>query len=174
VTLAIWLVLGACAIAVATDVVTRRIPNALTLALAAAALILHGLHGWAPLGVAVAAMAAVLCLGYVAFSFGWLGGGDVKLLAASAATLGFPDAIPFLLYTAIGGGVLGCAFAVATGRLGSVFRAVGLILRPFAYNGTVAIKPTSPTMMPYACAIALGAVAVALSHTSAPFLRLHL
>ena len=39
--LAIWIVLAACAIAVATDLTSRRIPNALTIGLAATALGLH-------------------------------------------------------------------------------------------------------------------------------------
>jgi prepilin peptidase CpaA len=173
-TLAIWLVLAACAVAVATDVSMRRIPNLLNAALALAAVVLAAMHG--PLAVAstIATFGAVLVLGFVAFSLGWLGGGDVKLLAAGAAVLGFPDAIPFIIYTAIGGGVLALAFAVATGRLVPVLKAVALVLRPFAFKGTVAVAPTSPMTLPYACAIAFGAVAVALSHTAAPFLRLQL
>ena len=173
-TLAIWLVLGTCAIAVATDLRFRRIPNALTAALAIAALGLHAASGLAAFGIALATLVAVLCIGLVAFSFGWLGGGDVKLLAAGAAALGFPDAVPFLVYTAIGGGILGVAFAAATGRLGSVMKSVALILRPYAYKGTVPVAPTNPIMLPYAVAIAFGAAAVALSHTAAPFLRLPL
>jgi prepilin peptidase CpaA len=173
-TLAIWLVLGACAIAVATDLRSRRIPNALTAALAVAALGLHATSGWAAFGIALATLVGVLFIGLVAFSFGWLGGGDVKLLAAGAAALGFPDAVPFLVYTAIGGGVLAIVFATVTGRLGSVLRSVSLILRPFAYKGTVAVAPANPIMLPYAVAIAFGALAVALSHTAAPFLRLPL
>jgi Flp pilus assembly protein protease CpaA len=98
----------------------------------------------------------------------------VKLLAAGAAALGFPDAVPFLVYTAIGGGVLALVFAAVTGRLGTVLRSVALIVRPFAYKGTTPVAPTDPIMLPYAIAIAFGAVAVALSHSAAPFLRLPL
>ncbi|MGP6157049.1 MAG: prepilin peptidase [Vulcanimicrobiaceae bacterium] len=173
-TLAIWVVLAACAVAVATDVSMRRIPNLLNAALALAAVALAAMHGPLAVASAIGTFVAVLLLGFVAFSFGWLGGGDVKLLAAGAAVLGFPDAIPFLVYTAIGGGVLALVFALATGRLVPVLRAVALVLRPFAFKGTVAVAPTSPMTLPYACAIALGAVAVALSHTAAPFLRLSL
>jgi prepilin peptidase CpaA len=174
ITLATWLVLGACAIAVATDLRSRRIPNVLTAALAVAALGLHATSGLAGFGVALATLVGVLFLGLVAFSFGWLGGGDVKLLAAGAAALGFPDALPFLVYTAIGGGVLALVFAAVTGRLGTVLRSVALIVRPFAYKGTTPVAPTDPIMLPYAIAIAFGAVAVALSHSAAPFLRLPL
>jgi prepilin peptidase CpaA len=174
-TVGIWLVLGACAIAVATDLRSRRIPNWLTAALAVAALGFHAASGGiAGLGIAVATLLAVLFIGFVAFSFKWLGGGDVKLLAAGAAALGFPDAVPFLVYTAVGGGLLAIVFALATGRFMTVMKSVTLLLRPFAYKGTTPVAPVNPIMLPYACAIAFGAVAVALSHTAAPFLRLPL
>jgi prepilin peptidase CpaA len=174
-TLGIWLVLAACSVAVATDLRTRRIPNWLTAALAVAALCFHAVTGgFAGFGISLATLVVVLFIGFVTFSFGWLGGGDVKLLAAGAAALGFPDAVPFLVYTAIGGGILAIVFAIATGRLGSVMKSVALLLRPFAYKGTTPVAPANPIMLPYACAIAFGALAVALSHTAAPFLRLPL
>jgi prepilin peptidase CpaA len=174
ISIAIWLVLVACAVAVLTDVRARRIPNALTAGLALVALALHATHGWAAFGASALTLAVVLVLGSVAFSFRWLGGGDVKLLAAGAATLGLPDAIPFVVYTAIGGGLLALVVAVATGRLGSVVASVALVLRPLAFKGTTAVAPRDPIMLPYAIAIAFGAGAVALSHTAAPFLRLPL
>jgi prepilin peptidase CpaA len=174
-TFAMWLVLGACAVAVVTDLRFRRIPNWLTAALAVVALGFHAHSGgWAGIGIALATLVVVLFIGFVAFSFGWLGGGDVKLLAAGAAALGFPDAVPFLVYTAVGGGVLAIVFAIATGRLGTVMKSVALLLRPLAFKGTQPVAPANPIMLPYACAIAFGAVAVALSHTAAPFLRLPL
>jgi prepilin peptidase CpaA len=174
VSIAIWLVLGACAVAVLTDLRSRRIPNILTAALALAALGLHATQGWIPFLVACATLVGVMLIGFVAFSFGWLGGGDVKLLAAGAAALGLPDAVPFLIYTAIGGGLLALIVAIAMGRLKSVFASVVLLLRPFAYKGTVAVAPVKSITLPYAVAIAFGAVAVALSHSAAPFLRLPL
>ena len=168
------LVLAACSVAVVTDVTTRRIPNLLTAALAIAALAVHAFAGWSSLGIAVATMIGVLLLGFVAFSFGWLGGGDVKLLAAGAAALGLPDAVPFLIYTALAGGVFAVIFAIALGRVGNVFESVRLALRPFAFKGTVAVAPSKPITLPYAVAIASGAAAVALSHSALPILRLPL
>lgn len=164
---AIWLVLGACIVAVLTDLRSRRIPNGLTIALALAGLALHATQGWAALGLTVATLVGALAVGSVAFGLGWLGGGDVKLLAAGAATLGFPDAIPFVLYTALAGGVIAFVLALGTGRLRSVLASVAALLRPFAYKGTSAVAPANPMMFPYAIAIASGAVAVALSHTVA-------
>jgi prepilin peptidase CpaA len=172
--LAIWIVLAACAIAVATDLTTRRIPNALTIGLAVSALGLHATQGWISFAVSLGALVAVMLIGFLAFSMGWLGGGDIKLAAAAAAAFGFPDAVPFLVYTAVGGGLLALCVAMATGRLRTVIASLGLLLRPFAFKGTVAVAPSNPIMLPYAVAIACGAVAVALSHTAAPFLRLPL
>jgi prepilin peptidase CpaA len=174
VSVSVWLVLAACVVAVLTDLRTRRIPNVLTAALALAALALQATHGWAAFGAALAILALVLVLGSFAFGHHWLGGGDVKLLAAGAAALGFPDAVPFLIYTALGGGVLALVVAIARGRLVPVLRSVASMLRPFAYRGTVAAAPAHPIVLPYAVAIACGAVAVALSHTAAPYLKLPL
>jgi len=172
--LAIWIVLAACAVAVATDLTIRRIPNALTIGLAVGALALHATQGWIAFAISLVALLSVLLIGFLAFSMGWLGGGDVKLAAAAAAALGFPDTIPFLVYTAVGGGLLALCVALATGKLRTVLSSIALLLRPFAFKGTVAVAPSNPIMLPYAIAIACGALAVALSHTAAPFLRLPL
>lgn len=168
------LILVACLLAAAIDVRTRRIPNALSIAVAALGLCFAATHGVFTVLVAVALMIATMLLGTFAFARGWLGGGDVKLLAAVTGCLGLADAIPFLFYTAVSGGVIGAAFAIAGRRLPSVLRSTVGVLRPFAFEGTVAIAPERPIMMPYALAIAAGTVVVALSHSIAPFLRLPL
>ena len=89
-TLAIWFVLAACAVAVATDVTTRRIPNWLTGLLAVAALAFHAMHGWRELAASIVALVVVMFLGFLAFSMGWLGGGDVELAAAVGRGLRVP------------------------------------------------------------------------------------
>ncbi|MGH7755067.1 MAG: prepilin peptidase [Vulcanimicrobiaceae bacterium] len=172
--LAILLVLAACAVAVVTDVRARRIPNLLTGALALAALGFAGFQGAIAFFTCAGLMVGVLLVGFVAFSLGWLGGGDVKLLAAAGGALGTHDVVAFLLYTAIGGGILAVAVTLATGRTRAVASSVAGLVRPFAVAGTAPQAPVRPTMLPYAVAIAFGAVAVALSHSAAPFLRLPL
>src|SRR5271165_1352592 len=131
-----WLVLVACAIAVFTDLTARRIPNVLTGGLAAAALAVHFFDGWVAVIVTIGLMAVVLIVGMSAFSLGWLGGGDVKLLAAGAGALGYPDAIGFLLYTAIGGGLIGVIALAWSGKLVTGIRNAVGIVRPLAYSGT--------------------------------------
>ena len=77
-------------------------------------------------------------------------------------------------FMTLGGGLLALVVATLTGRLKTVLQSVALLLRPFAFKGTVAVAPQGAITLPYAVAIAFGAVAVALSHTAAPFLRLPL
>lgn len=168
----IYLVLLASAVAVVTDVRNRKIPNTVTFSLAAAALVVSAFNGVSGFAIAVGVMFAVLVVGFVAFSFGWLGGGDVKLLAAGAAALSIHDVLGFLVFTSIGGGLLAIVYSAIKGRLGDSLRSASLIARPFVFKGTVAVAPEQPITLPYGIAIALGAVTVALSHTVAPFLRL--
>ena len=173
-TLELSIALCACVVAAFCDVRTRKIPNALPFVVALTGLGFALSHGVLTGLTTLALMVVTLVVGTFAFARGWLGGGDVKLAAAVTACLGLADAAPFLIYTAIGGGILGGCFALASRRGSSVFRSTLGLLRPFAYQGTVAIAPERPITMPYALAIALGVIAVALSHSIAPFLRLPL
>ncbi len=168
----VWFVLAACAIAVWTDVSIRRIPNAIPATLAVIAVGYSALHGIVACAIAVGILIGILLLGSFAFSMHWLGGGDVKLAAAAGAAFGYPDVLLFLIYTSLGGGLLAVAYMALRGRLGELFGNTAGILRPLAYRGTVAVAPAHSTALPYAIAIALGACAVALSHSIAPSLRL--
>ena len=67
-------------------------------------------------GLDLAAAAAVFLAGAVAFRFRLLGGGDVKLLAAGALWLGAAALGPFLLATALAGGVLALGFLSSAAR----------------------------------------------------------
>lgn len=114
------LTLAALALLVAaatTDVLERRIPNAVTLALALVGLARLGLAlgaGAPPLPIVadVVAAAAVFAVGAAGFNAGLVGGGDVKLLAAAALWLGAAALLPFLMATALAGGVLAALFLV--------------------------------------------------------------
>lgn len=52
----------------------------------------------------------ILVIGFGLFSGGFIGGGDAKLLAAAGLWFGWPAALPFVVFTAIAGGVLALAF----------------------------------------------------------------
>ena len=121
--------LTSAAVACVVDVRTARIPNVLTATSLAAAVVAHavvpGGHGLgAVLGGAVTGLAAFFPI----FALGGLGGGDVKLMGALGAWLGWEPVVWTALYTAIAGGVLALVWSLAHGylrRAASNLRALG-------------------------------------------------
>ena len=92
-------------------------------------------------------VAFLLCLaiGLFLFSREWLGGGDVKLLAALALWFDFAGAGQFLVFTMLGGGLVALAL-IAFRRL----------LPAAAGTGVAAFRRRGP--IPYGLAIAAGAL----------------
>ena len=170
VTIAVALVLVAAALAAITDVRTRRIPNLLVAALLVCGLSLSALSGWKAAGGDLLIVAIVMVAGTFLFSLKLIGGGDVKLLAAAAGTLGFPDCVFFILCTLIGGGFIAVAYAALRGRLRATFANVQSMAIP-VFAG---VRPARPdgTPMPYALAIFAGALCTAFVNAFAPHLRL--
>jgi prepilin peptidase CpaA len=96
------------AYAAASDLFTMTIPNRLSLALVAGFAVFaiaSGLPGQAIL-LHLGAGAAVLGVSFALFAFGWIGGGDAKLAAATALWLGFDILVQYLFIASIAGGVL--------------------------------------------------------------------
>jgi prepilin peptidase CpaA len=166
----IWLLLGACLIAAYTDLRTRRISNWLTGSLAFAAVVVHGLSGLNSALVTLAILIAGLFIGALVYSSGAIGGGDVKLAIAASAMAGFPLCIAFLLYSAIGGGLLAIAFIIARGG----FKHSLVRLAASTAGGAARLPADKTQALPYAVAFAFGAFAIALSQSVAPFLRISL
>jgi prepilin peptidase CpaA len=99
---------GAMAFAAASDLLTMKISNRLSLGLAVAFFPVAFLIGMplADIGYHVGASALVLGVCFSFFAMGWIGGGDAKLAAATALWLGFAHLSQYLLLAAILGGVL--------------------------------------------------------------------
>lgn len=96
------------AIAGISDLITMRIPNWLALSVAALFLMLAFLAGMpvAQIGLHAVAALAVLAIGFALFALGWIGGGDAKLMAATALWFGYPLLLNYLLWAAVFGGIL--------------------------------------------------------------------
>jgi prepilin peptidase CpaA len=90
------------------DATSYTIPNWISLALIAAFPVgaVAGGIGWAAAGLSLAVGFALLVVGMGMFAMRWVGGGDAKLLAACALWMGVSGIGPFLLTTALAGGVL--------------------------------------------------------------------
>ncbi len=111
-------------------------------------------------------MIVTFAMGTIAFSLGWFGGGDVKLLAACCGVAGFPGWTTLLFFTLLAGGVVAVVEATHRGRLRAVLRST--------LTAAMTNVATERLDMPYAIAIAIGAGAYVLSATAAPFMRLPL
>jgi prepilin peptidase CpaA len=147
--------------AACSDMARLIIPNWVSIALAAifpvAALIAGaplmdiGLHLLFGFGALVA--------GFVLFQFNIIGGGDAKLLAAVSVWTGLAAAIPFVVWTALAGGVMALALLTARQLLpvGTYPAAVDHLLKK--QNG-----------IPYGVAIMIGGLLAipSLPHVSSP------
>lgn len=141
------------------DARRRRIPHALTIAIAVAGLLHASVDGRAI--VATTALVACMVVGLALQGRGVIGGGDVKLVAACAPWLDVATATDALLLTAIAGGALGAYELVVRARR----TAAADRLRP----ATVDAAPRRARSVPYGVAIAVGVlVAVTTRAGSAP------
>ncbi len=100
-----------------------------------------------PWSVAIGAL--TLAVGFGLFAFRLMGGGDVKLLSATALWAGPGLFASFIFLTAIAGGIVGLAILLLRRRR----------MAPAA-DGTLAAQPA---VMPYGVAIAAGGLMVALT-----------
>jgi prepilin peptidase CpaA len=144
------------AIASLNDIATRTIPDPAPLGLLAIGVVVRLVDGTAT--AALVASAAVFVIGALCWRFGWLGGGDVKLLAA-CAWLVSPALVPQLvLLTALAGGVLACLYLA----LGWMTRALPALTRsslPHALARRIwraeRWRIRRRAALPYGCAIAV-------------------
>jgi prepilin peptidase CpaA len=134
------------AIAVVTDIATLKIPNSVSLLLAA---LFPAAAAVSPHPVAwvshLAAGAVMLVAGLVLFAWGKLGGGDVKLIAAVSLWHGFHLLPSLLLLTGMLGGVLSIACLVLRRARVGVF---------LAAHGIPSVSLQAGADIPYAVAIA--------------------
>ena len=92
-----------------TDLASRIISNRLNLTIALLAPIYWvavGLSPWPDMAIQLGLAATVFALFALAFHFGMMGGGDVKLAAALALWFSVPDTIRMIVIMSLAGGVL--------------------------------------------------------------------
>lgn len=138
-------------VAGAHDFLTLRIPNWLNAFVALAFFplaIMTGMPAEILLWHCLTAV-VILAVGFGLFSGGYIGGGDAKLLAAAGLWFGWPDAGPFLVFTALAGGVLALAYQVwCMLKIEQEVREIGWAKRWLNFKAD----------LPYGVAIAAGAI----------------
>jgi prepilin peptidase CpaA len=160
----LWVVAPAILVAVVAtgvDVRIRKIPNRLTGPALLLGVALHwalggiGGAGNALLGALIAG--ALLLPGWL---MGWMAAGDVKLVAAVGAFLGYPQSLMMVLLSLMAGGVLALVEAVRRGVLVQSIRGAAL-LGAWAMTRTGGTTPppvTSGVRFPFALAVLTGVI----------------
>ncbi|HXJ21545.1 MAG TPA: A24 family peptidase [Polyangia bacterium] len=151
------------AVAIVCDLRARRIPNVVSITLLAAAVVVRGLHQGGLAAVSgVGAAALVVAALYRPWLMGGIGGGDVKLAAATAAWVPFGRLHWFALCAAAAGGVVAVVyyFVARPGARAEIRANLTLTVLHNELPSVPSHRAGHPSV-PYALAIAAGA-AVAL------------
>ncbi|HEX6858897.1 MAG TPA: prepilin peptidase [Caulobacteraceae bacterium] len=138
-------------VAALKDVTSFTIPNWISAALIVAFFAGAAAAKMPPAGIGMAAAVGVCALvaGMALFAFNIIGGGDAKLLAAVALWMSWPAILPFLLATALAGGVLALVLIQLRSDMMKTYLARGP-----AWVGRLAAAADAP----YGLAIAIGAL----------------
>lgn len=145
--------------AAASDMRSYLIPNRICLAIAALYPIywLAGYAGGVPVDWSggVLAGALMFAIGFVLFSVGVLGGGDVKLFSAVALWTGLNWLLPLVIIVGAAGGILSLGII---GAKAAMLMRLPADVRAVAYpSGTAGmVRAILKTAVPYGAAIAFG------------------
>ena len=168
ITLAIWcsvLTIIVVAVAVITDLRSRRIPNLLTFSAFGVALAVRtALQGWIGLGLTLSGTLLAIGLLLLLHAGRGIGMGDLKLAGAVGAIVGPIVGIAAVFASAIAGGVLAVVWMMRPGGMLAPVVSTFFIGLPFVKNKaqddikneTDAVKPSRVECMPYGLAIGVG------------------
>ena len=144
------------------DLSTRRVPNPLTIFLAAAGVVLaaSGVSGLS-VGASLAGFAIGLALMLPGHVLGAMGAGDVKLFAAVGALIGPARIATAFVDTAIAGGVIAVIGALRRRRLRQTLDQTAKLITTGASNSADIESPLMDNRFAYAPAIAIGTIVAA-------------
>jgi prepilin peptidase CpaA len=128
------------ALSASMDLLTFTIPNRLCAALALGYLVFAALFAVSAVDILlnISCALAILMIAFVMFNLGWIGGGDAKLAAATAAWLGWAAILDYGLAAALFGGILTLIILGArTAPLPAVFGRIDWLARLHNANAGV-------------------------------------
>jgi len=163
------------------DAREKRIPNALTFPVMLAGLILNIImNSLTGVMVSFCGFFIGFAVFFIPFALGLMGGGDVKLMAAIGALMGWKFTVLSTLFSAIAGIIVVFGYLIYKKKLFSCFRKyfvaiarvilnkacfsdrniIGNKLKKFAYLNEAENKESEKLYVPYGLAIALGTLFV--------------
>jgi len=150
-------------IGAAIDLRTRRVPNPLTMGLAAVGVVYAACGiGGLSLGASLAGLALGLALMLPGHLIGATGAGDVKLFAAAGAFVGPAHVIAAFIYTALAGGAMAILISLWRRRLRQTLGGTALLIATAGGNAVAIESTLEHNRFAYAPAIAVGTMLVAL------------
>ena len=159
--LVVWAFIGLLGWAAWSDFRRLLIPNRISIAIVALFPAYALAAGLTPseIGAAALCAAGLFALGVVLFARGWIGGGDAKLLAATALWAGGARLADFVVITTLAGAALALLLYVPR-RLSAYLPALVWLEVPV---GAGAAARPAPAQLPYGIAIAAGGVYLAFT-----------
>lgn len=149
------------------DIMYRRIPNWITVTGAVLGIAMNTAIGAPEAGLVFSLVGLLVAFGVFALLLALraMGAGDLKLMAAVGAMIGWQRWLGLFLVTSILGGVVGLITAIATGRLKKTLFNVSFIFsemtkgRPaYLRNEELDVKSNKALRNPYGAIIALGMI----------------
>jgi prepilin peptidase CpaA len=150
--------------AAAYDIPYRRVPNWITAAGVLLGLGMNAfLYGWPGLQTSLAGLAVGFGAYFILYSMRAMGAGDVKLMAAIGAMVGWQDWFGIFIVTAIVGGFASMGLMAMRGRVKKTLWNVGFVLTEMksgraAYlsNEELDVRSGKAVGLPHAAVIAAG------------------
>jgi prepilin peptidase CpaA len=118
-----------------SDMVSMTIANRVSLLLIGCFAVVAPFAGmdWTTIGMHVVAACLVLAVTFSLFAFGAMGGGDAKLMTATALWIGYStELVQYLVYGAVVGGLLTLALVIYRNSPLAVYTGQNVLLRHFA------------------------------------------
>jgi len=139
------------------DVRTRTIPNRLTFPALLLGLAAHGaLAGTDGLKSSLVGLAVAGGVLFPGWLFRWMGAGDVKLMAAVGAWLGWPQGLIAVLASLVMGGVISLIVALRRGMLRQALAGAAVIGAAVFARSSVVPPVTTGVRFPFALAVLAG------------------
>jgi prepilin peptidase CpaA len=148
------------------DIRFRRIPNWISVAGLAVALVIHAALQpvWPGLRFALAGFALAFGVYFMLYAIRAMGAGDVKLMAAAGAMLGWENWLGLFFVTAILGGAAALALVISRRRLKKTLWNVGYVVsemksgRPaYLANEELDVRSSKALGLPHGAVIAVSA-----------------
>ncbi|HEX7362833.1 MAG TPA: prepilin peptidase [Bryobacteraceae bacterium] len=159
-----WPVVLAVMLAALWDLRTRRIPNWLVFPFLLSGLVVSTVvDGWSGLEQSALGLLLGAVLLGVFYLLGGMGMGDVKLCAAVGAWVGPHQLVLAIVFMGLAGGIMAFAWAIFGGfwresLTGTADLIFGFRKRGLRPHGTLVLANPAVRKMPYAPAIAIGAI----------------